>query len=116
MSHRPSTLRKDATDAERRLWLQLRDRRLQGFKFRRQRQIGKFIVDFVCLECKLVLEIDGGQHAEATKYDESRTAFLESLGYRVIRFWNNDVLANTDGVLEEILRVLGETLHGHAGE
>lgn len=102
-------LRKKATDAETRLWWQLRNRQLGRFKFRRQHRIGKFVVDFVCLEHKLVVEIDGGQHADAIDYDETRTVFLTSLGYRVVRFWNNDVFTNTEDVLREILRMLGDT-------
>ena len=73
---------------------------------RRQRPIGPYIADFVCLEVSLIIEVDGGQHAEQIKEDEARTRFLEKAGFRVIRFWNNDVLANTDGVLEAIFHEL----------
>jgi very-short-patch-repair endonuclease len=96
-------LRRDSTDAERTLWLQLRDRRLQGWKFRRQVSIDPYIVDFLCLDAKLVIEVDGGQHDENRAKDEVRTRFLEGFGLRVIRFWNNEVLGNLEGVLERIL-------------
>jgi very-short-patch-repair endonuclease len=98
-------LRGQQTDAERKLWFAVRDRRLDGFKFVRQEAIGPFIVDFACRECKLIIEVDGGQHAESTK-DAARDAFLASEGYRVLRFWNNDVLANREGVLLTILDAL----------
>jgi adenine-specific DNA-methyltransferase len=94
-------LRREASDAERRIWLAVRDRRLGGFKFRRQATIGPFVADFLCAEKFLIVEIDGGQHSEAI--DASRTAFLQGRGYRVIRFWNNDVMQNLDGVLEALL-------------
>ena len=98
-------LRAGSTEAERRLWSRLRDRRLLGFKFVRQQPIGPFIADFVCREADLVIELDGGQHAEdeAVKRDAQRTAVIAQHGYEVLRFWNNDVLARTDGVLEMIL-------------
>lgn len=102
----PSQLRTNSTDAEKRLWHALRNRQLLGHKFRRQHPIPPYIVDFVCLERRLVVELDGGQHAEAVVYDASRTVFLEGLGYRVLRFWNNEVLGNPQAVLEEILQVL----------
>jgi very-short-patch-repair endonuclease len=98
-------LRQNATDAERRLWGALRDRRLQGFKFRRQHAIGKYIVDFACTRHRLIVEADGGQH-DRNPYDETRTAFLEREGWRVLRFWNNDILTNTEGVLLTILEAL----------
>ena len=98
-------LRRKLTDAEFRLWYHLRDRRLMGFKFRRQEPTGRNVADFLCEETKLVVEVDGGQHADSST-DAERTAFLNSAGYLVLRFWNNDVLANTDGVLEEIARTL----------
>ncbi len=93
------------TDAEQRLWSILRSRRLNGYKFRRQRPIGTFIADFACIEHRLVIEVDGGQHAENER-DERRTAALEAEGWRVIRFWNNDVLANPEGVATGILKAL----------
>jgi very-short-patch-repair endonuclease len=98
-------LRQSSTEAERRLWSALRDRRLSRYKFRRQHPIGNFIVDFVCTEYRLAIEVDGGQHADDT-VDARRTDRLQSQGWRVIRFWNNDVLANTAGVVDTILRAL----------
>jgi very-short-patch-repair endonuclease len=98
-------LRRDATDTERRLWSALRDRRLRGYRFRRQHPIGDFIVDFACTSHRLIVEADGGQHADS-EGDHRRTAWLESDGWRVLRFWNNDALANTEGVVETILREL----------
>ena len=99
-------LRKNPTEAEQKLWSCLRRQQLLGYRFRRQRPIGPYIVDFVCLEVSLIIEVDGGQHAEQGAKDEARTRFLEKEGFRVIRFWNNDVLANTEGVLEAILHDL----------
>src|SRR6266849_3780869 len=98
-------LRRDLTDAELRLWLLLRDRRLAGYRFRRQHPIGDFIVDFACTKHRLIVEADGGQHS-GNEADERRTTVLEEEGWRVIRFWNNDVLSNADGVVETILREL----------
>ncbi len=98
-----SQLRTNSTDAEKRLWQALRNRQLAGYKFRRQFSIPPYIADFVCLEQRLVIELDGGQHADAITYDATRTVFLEQQGFRVLRFWNNDVLGNAEGVLEEIL-------------
>jgi very-short-patch-repair endonuclease len=94
-------LRRNQTDAERVIWFRLRDRRLNGLKFKRQVPVDKYVVDFLCTEARLIIELDGGQHA--TRDESNRTAILESMGYLVLRFWNNDVLSNTDGVLEEIL-------------
>jgi very-short-patch-repair endonuclease len=91
-------LRLNQTDAERRLWSNLRGRQLGGYKFVRQAPLGRYICDFVCREKKVVIEVDGGQHAESSR-DQIRDKFLEDLGYRVLRFWNNDVLSKTDGVL-----------------
>ena len=104
---RARQLRSAQTDAEQRLWAALRDRRLEGFKFRRQRKIGPYIGDFVCVEYNLIVEADGGQHAENPK-DDLRTAWLEQHGWTVIRFWNNDILANLDGVLSAILEALAK--------
>ena len=99
------TLRVNATDAERKLWSRLRDRRLEGFKFVRQQPIGPYIADFACREADLIIELDGSQHAEgdAVRYDQRRTAVLARHGYDVIRFWNTDVLLHIDGVLEFIV-------------
>ena len=97
-------LRKTMTDAERAMWLQLRDRRLGGFKFRRQWTIGSHVVDFCCIERRLIVEIDGGQHS--AERDAARTHELKKAGYRVIRFWNNEVRENLDGVLALLLSAL----------
>jgi very-short-patch-repair endonuclease len=90
------------TDAERLLWQALRYKQLAGHRFRRQFPIGRFIADFVCIEQKLVIELDGGQHQDQVAYDEQRTVFLQQNGWRVLRFWNNDVMCNLDGVLSTI--------------
>ena len=94
------------TDAEIRLWSRLRRKQLDGFRFRRQQPIGPYIVDFFCPAAKLVIEVDGGQHAQRENEDTSRTCWLEEHGYRVVRFWNNEVLANTDSVTWAILETL----------
>jgi very-short-patch-repair endonuclease len=101
-------LRQKFTDAEKALWMKLRNRQLEGVKFRRQQPIGSYIVDFVSFERKLVIEIDGGQHNEerTKERDEERTMRLEERGYRVMRFWNNEVLTNAEGVLERIREAL----------
>ena len=108
MKSRARKLRSNATTAERVLWYHLRCRRLAGFKFRRQHVIGGYIVDFVCLSRRLIVELDGGQHAERAAYDRRRTRYLVSRGYRVLRFWNNEMLRDVEGVLEVILGVLWE--------
>jgi very-short-patch-repair endonuclease len=97
-------LRKGATDAENRLWYHLKAKQLEGTKFRRQEPIGNYIVDFVAFENRLVIEIDGGQHAavDEKEQDRLRDEWLASQGFRVLRFWNNDVLQNLEGVLETI--------------
>lgn len=93
------------TDAEQRLWQHLRGRQLNGIKFRRQQSIGVYIVDFVSMEHRLIIELDGGQHMQQAEYDAGRTAFLNRQGYRVLRFWNDEVLQHTQAVLEKILTV-----------
>jgi very-short-patch-repair endonuclease len=98
-------LRTNATDAETKLWFAVRDRRLAGVKFVRQKSIGPYVVDFVCRDRNLIVEVDGGRHAENTR-DQIRDAYLASEGYRVMRFWNSDVLGNIDGVLQTILASL----------
>jgi very-short-patch-repair endonuclease len=95
-------LRKRQTDAENLLWRHLRRKHVEGFRFRRQHPIGRYIVDFVCLEKRLILEIDGGQHAIEKVKDEERSKWLIAEGYSILRFWNNDVLTNLEGVLETI--------------
>ncbi|MFC4525435.1 endonuclease domain-containing protein [Dyella halodurans] len=99
-------LRAGQTDAEQVLWYRLRNRHLQGWKFRRQNEIDQYIVDFVCPDAALIVELDGGQHGEQVAYDEARTRKLQNMGYRVLRFWNNDVLKNLDSVLEVIMEAL----------
>ena len=99
---RARRLRHDQTDAERQLWFRVRDRRLEGLKFRRQAPLGQFVVDFCCEDAHLVVEVDGGQHNENDR-DVLRTKALETMGYLVLRFWNNDVLTNINGVLETIV-------------
>ena len=94
-------LRKNATIQERRLWNLLKNRQFHNLKFKRQQPIGNYIVDFICKEAKVIIEIDGGQHNEQKniEYDKTRTEFLNGLGYKVIRFWNNEIYENIDGVL-----------------
>ncbi len=99
-------LRKASTDTENHLWYYLRGRRLSRYKFKRQVPIGNYIIDFVCLYKKLIIELDGGQHAKAHSYDEKRTVFLESQGYKLLRFWNNEVLTETETVLDVIYHEL----------
>jgi very-short-patch-repair endonuclease len=99
---RAQTLRSVSTEAEKKLWRRLRDRRLGGTKFVRQAPIGPYYADFVCRACKLVVELDGSQHAESA-YDDKRDAILIVLGYRVLRFWNVDVLGSIDDVCETIV-------------
>ncbi|MBW1918467.1 MAG: DUF559 domain-containing protein, partial [Deltaproteobacteria bacterium] len=99
-------LRQQQTDAETKMWHLLRDRRLDGKKFRRQHPIPPYVVDFYCHDAALVIELDGGQHAESRRYDEKRTAFLEQNGLKVLRFWNNEVLQETEAVLETIWQAL----------
>ena len=97
------------TDAERALWRLLRDRRLQGWRFRRQEPIDRFIVDFICFGARLIIEVDGGQRADSES-DKERDAYLRSQGFRALRLWNNDVLSNADGVYQTIMLAL----HGRA--
>jgi len=103
--HKAILLRHALTPAETKLWLYLRASQLDGNSFRRQHAIGPYITDFCCIKAKLVIELDGSQHLEQEEYDLQRTAFLESQGYRVIRFWNNDVMNNMDGVIASIQEV-----------
>ena len=95
-------LRSTMTDAEERLWMRLRGDQLQGHRFRRQVPIGPFVVDFACRKARLAVEVDGSQHAAASQEDDRRSAWLASRGYTVLRFWDNQVLNETDGVLESI--------------
>ena len=95
-------MRKQSTDAERVLWSKLRDRRIIDFKFRRQFPTGRYIVDFVCRKHSLIIEIDGGHHADQQSYGTIRTEWLQSQGFEVLRYWDNDVLTQLDSVLESI--------------
>ena len=97
ISPHAARLRRDRTDAEDRFWQAVRNRQLDGFKFRFQHSLWPYVADFACLEAMLIVELDGGQHSEAK--DARRTAFLEAKGFRVLRFWNHDVLENLEGVL-----------------
>ena len=99
-------LRRNMTDVERRLWGLLRDKRLANHKFRRQQPIGPYIADFVCFEARLIVELDGEQHAAQRERDEVRTAWLNSQGFEVVRFWNHLVFEETEGVLDSIVRTL----------
>jgi very-short-patch-repair endonuclease len=99
-------LRKNLTDAERRLWKHLRSRQIDSYKFRRQQPIGSYIVDFACFEKRLVIEVDGGQHSQQAGYDDTRTEWLESQGFRVLRFWNNQVLQEIEAVKSAIWEAL----------
>lgn len=99
-------LRNNPTEAERALWRHIRLRQMDGRKFRRQQPIGRYIVDFVCLEEKVIIEIDGGQHAGQATSDADRTVWLEARGFRVLRFWNHEVLGNIEGVTEAIRSAL----------
>jgi very-short-patch-repair endonuclease len=101
-------LRKRPTDAERLLWRHLRNRERGGCKFKRQYPVGPYIVDFICLEKNLVIEVDGGQHAENEEMDIQRSEYLNKMGYRVLRFWNNQVLVETEAVLNSIFAKIAE--------
>ena len=102
-------LRREQSPAEKHLWARLRGRRFCGFKFRRQKPVGPFVVDFVCMEGMLIVELDGRQHADSRDYDETRTKFLELTGFRVIRFWDNVVFSATEDVLQTIYNELTRT-------
>ncbi len=102
MRDRARELRKTQTDTELKLWQALKQRQIQGVKFRRQYCIGYYIVDFVCLSHRIIIEVDGSQHSEKVEYDLIRTEFLSKMGYQVLRFWNNEVFQNLEAVLESI--------------
>lgn len=104
---RARALRKNPTDAEGKLWAHLRLRQLGGYKFRRQHPIGTYIVDFFCIEKKLIIEVDGGQYDDNKCYDSKRDKWLENKGFRVLRFWNNEVLTYIETVLAVIADELG---------
>ena len=99
-------LRSNMTDAESMLWRAVRGRQINGHRFRRQHPIGPYIADFACLEKKCVIELDGGQHQDQMDDDERRTTFLQEQGWHVLRFWNNDVLGNLEGVLMRLSETL----------
>lgn len=103
-TERARALRDSDNKAEARIWSRLRNRQLGGWKWKRQVPRGRYIVDFLCPEARLVVELDGGQHAEQARYDAERTAYLNTLGLQVLRFWSTEALSNTDGVCETILR------------
>ena len=105
-------LRRNLTDAERKLWKYLRAKQFGGLKVRRQEPIGKYIVDFVCYEECLVIELDGGQHSEERNRDDERDRWLRGEGFKVLRFWNNEVLENMEGVLEVIRQNISSALKG----
>ncbi|MBE0669733.1 MAG: endonuclease domain-containing protein [Anaerolineales bacterium] len=104
--HRAGELRREPTPAERKLWAYLRGGKLNGVSFRRQHAIGNFIVDFVSIKNKLVIELDGSHHLEQAEYDTERSKYLETQGYKVIRFWNNQVENDMEGVLRAIVVAL----------
>ena len=99
---RARSLRTGMTETERLLWQVLRGKQINGYRFRRQHPIGRYIADFACIEQKMVIELDGGQHQDQLVYDQARSTFLQAQGWQVLRFWNNDVLNNIDGVLASI--------------
>jgi very-short-patch-repair endonuclease len=102
-------LRKNMTDAERFVWQRIRYRQMGGHKFRRQVELGSYIVDFVCLARRLIVELDGGQHAEQHEYDAVRDAWLRSQGFDILRFWNHEAMRDWDAVEEVIMRSLGKS-------
>ena len=106
--HYAGELRRELTPAERKLWSVLRGNKLNGVNFRRQHAIGNYIVDFVSIKKKLIIELDGSQHLEQTEYDKARTTYLESQGYKVIRFWNNQIEKEMDGVIHVIEMALND--------
>jgi len=108
LKSRARRLRRQQTDAESKLWARLRARQLCGAKFRRQHAIGPFIADFCTVERGLVIELDGGQHATQAQADQRRSAYLERSGYRVLRFWDNEVLMNMEAVLQRIFQALND--------
>ncbi len=108
ITRRARELRKNQTKTEKRLWQRLRNRQLQGHKFRRQHPIGCYFVDFVCLERGVVVELDGGQHMEQKQYDAQRSAYLNQQGFEVLRFWNNEVMGNMAGVLDTLTLALSQ--------
>jgi 5-methyltetrahydrofolate--homocysteine methyltransferase len=117
-TERARDLRKNANDAEQKLWSYLRGRQLDGYKFRRQHALGQYIADFICLPARLVIELDGDTHGndERQRLDAIRTESIERAGYRVIRFWNDEVFDDVDEVIEEITNALRKVPSPHRGE
>ena len=109
-------LRKNSTDVEIILWQQLRNRQLSGYKFRRQVPVDSYIVDFMCKSTKLIVELDGSQHAEQQDYDKKRTQYLETKGFKVFRFWNNEIIKNLSGVLEALTLTLSQREREQKGD
>jgi very-short-patch-repair endonuclease len=109
--HQAGELRKELMPAERKLWATLRGNQLNGINFKRQHAIGKYVVDFCSPRAKLIIELDGSQHLEQEDYDNERTKYLEGLGYKVIRFWNNQVLSDMDGVISAIIFAMDPGSH-----
>ena len=107
-------LRAEMTDAERKLWYYLRAERFEGHKFRRQVPLGRYVVDFLCEQAAIIVEVDGGQHTERVEYDEERTRWLGSQGYTVLRFWNDEVMGNIEGVLATLSPALSQGRGGKA--
>ena len=107
-TQRARALRKNQTDAERLLWRHLRSRQLQGYKFRRQVPIGRYIVDFLCVALKLIVEVDGSQHMSNIDYDRTRTQYLENHGFLVVRFWNNKMIGQINAVLASLTLALSQ--------
>lgn len=110
--HNAGELRKNPTPAERKLWSRLRNRQLNGVRFRNQHAIGNYVPDFCAVKEKLIIELDGSQHLEQTEYDEERMKYFESLGYRVIRFWNNQVTKELENVILAIIHALEDSQKG----
>jgi len=108
LKHYARELRNNPTDAERFLWRHLRKSQMNACKFRRQEILGSYIVDFVCIDPKVIIELDGGQHQQQIIYDEERTRYLEGLGYHVLRYWNHEVLSSVDVVLDDIFQILSQ--------
>jgi len=113
--HRAIQLRKEPTTAEAKLWAYLRGNKIDGVNFRRQHAIGKYIVDFCSLKKKLVIELDGSQHLGQEEYDQERTLYLKSQGYRVIRFWNDQVMSDLEGVIKTIIYAVKSNNKGGQG-
>lgn len=109
-NERARHLRRNQTEAERRLWLYLKDMKREGFHFRRQCPVGPYVADFLCYSARIIIEVDGGQHGtdEGIEHDQRRDEWFAKDGYRVLRYWNSDVLGNTESVMETILSILNE--------